>query len=283
MAMRVMAGRAILLFGLSEMLSKPQAGLTAARLLKENTALGDRAQLQHSLACPCTPGWTLGSPFLFPEQGEAAEQDKPCPWVSGVARAHKTAAARGSPAQLPAPGCCHSSCLQGPGTAVSAGAGRRGTSQVSALARDTHQTMAKPFAFPFPFQRGPETGILLKLQDTQAGLRSWDGGMLQTLLLALSAPLLPGALTVPQSSCREAKLEEGGTSTEAVQVLAKELQAQARNMEMLLSAGSREAGTRKKVTLRRASSTQLQYQQSLRAQHLCLWPAVPAHQGHRGV
>lgn len=30
--MRVMAGRAILLFGLSEMLSKPQAGLTPARL-----------------------------------------------------------------------------------------------------------------------------------------------------------------------------------------------------------------------------------------------------------
>lgn len=54
--------------------------------------------------------------------------------------------------------------------------------------------------------------------------------MLQTLLLALSAPLLPAPLTVPQSSCREAKLEEGGTSTGAMQFLAKELQAQASNM-----------------------------------------------------
>lgn len=94
---------------------------------------------------------------------------------------------------------------------------------------DTLEIIRKPVGFPFPFQRGPKTGILLKLQDTQAGLRSYEGGMLQTLP-ALPAPLLPAPLTAPQSSCREAKLEEGGTSTEAVQFLAKELQAQASNM-----------------------------------------------------
>lgn len=47
LGMRVRAGRAILLFGLPEMLSKPQAGLTPARL-KENMALGDR----HSCSFP---------------------------------------------------------------------------------------------------------------------------------------------------------------------------------------------------------------------------------------
>lgn len=52
---------------------------------------------------------------------------------------------------------------------------------------------------------------------------------------------------------------------------------------MLLSAGSRKAGKRKKVTLRRASSTHLQYQHSQRAQHSCLWPVVPASQAHGGV
>lgn len=106
--------------------------------------------------------------------------------------------------------------------------------------------------------------------------------MLTPLLCALSALPLPAPLIAPQSSCREAKLEEGGTSTDAVQFLAKQLQAQARKMEMLLSAGSREAGTRKKVILRRAS-TQLHYQHSQRAEHLCLWQGLPASQGHGGV
>lgn len=73
MGMRVMAGRAILLFRLSEMLSKPQAGLTPVRL-KENRLW----VAGHSCS---TLGWTLGSPLLFPVQGEAAEQDKPCPCV----------------------------------------------------------------------------------------------------------------------------------------------------------------------------------------------------------
>lgn len=81
---------------------------------------------------------------------------------------------------------------------------------MASLARDTHEIIGGPFGFPFPFQRGPKTGILLKLQDIQAGLRSWDGGMLQTLLLALSVPLLPAPLIAPQSSCPEAKLEKGG-------------------------------------------------------------------------
>lgn len=76
-----MAGRAILLFGFSEMLSKAQAGLTPARL-KENMAPGDRTQPQLSLARLCTLGCTLGSPLLFPVQGEAAEQHKPCPSIS---------------------------------------------------------------------------------------------------------------------------------------------------------------------------------------------------------
>ena len=76
--------------------------------------------------------------------------------------------------------------------------------------------MGRPISFLFPLQGGTKAGVLLRLKDIQAGLRSLDsGGMLQTLLLTLPAPLFPGPLTAPQSCCREATLEEGGTSTEA--------------------------------------------------------------------
>lgn len=52
----------------------------------------------------CTRGWTLGSPLPFTLQGEAAERDGSCHLVpSALTPAHKAAAAKASPAKLPAP------------------------------------------------------------------------------------------------------------------------------------------------------------------------------------
>lgn len=156
---RMMAGRAILLSGLSEMLSKPQAGLTAARL-KGNMALGDRTQLQPSLAQPCTPGRTLGSPSLFPVQGEAAEQDKPCPGSPDLLQHTTRLQPKGAwpscqrqdaapAAECTAQQSCVCRCPQEEGTSV------------SPLARDTHEIMGKPFGFPLVAVRGFDCNSIL--------------------------------------------------------------------------------------------------------------------------